>query len=89
MLLRPDTPSLICDADRRLRGSIEGSGANLIRGVEGLLVFVTVGRDVVDSKRSIDGINLESFVSSGHDGCGIWTVTDVDMPTTSSETCRK
>lgn len=48
MLLRADTPSLMFDVDRRFRGSTEGSGANVIRGVDGLLVFAVTGKDVVD-----------------------------------------
>jgi hypothetical protein len=45
MLLRAATPNLICDVDRRLRGSIGGSGANVIRVVD---VLVVAGKDVVD-----------------------------------------
>jgi len=48
MLLRADTPNLICDVERRLRGSIGGSGANVMRGIAAMLVFVVVGKDVVD-----------------------------------------
>jgi len=58
-------------------------------------VFVTIGRDVVDWECSIDvdGVNSESFESSGHDdGSGIWTVrgmtSDVGMPETSSASVR-
>lgn len=61
MLLRVATPILICDVDRRLRGSIRGSGANVIREVDALLVFVVVGRDIVDWDSCVDGTNSDSF----------------------------
>lgn len=86
-MLRADTPNLIWDVDRFLRGSIEGSGANVIRRVEGLPVFVMMGRDVVDWNCSLDDVNSESFESSGYDDDGILTVrgivSDVGMPVVS------
>jgi len=80
MLLRAATPSLIWDVDRRLRGSIRGNGANVIRGVAALLVFVVVGRDVVDFNRRMDCVKIDSFELSGDDA---WSVRvmgwDVDI----------
>jgi hypothetical protein len=59
MLLRVATPSLICDLVRRLRGSIGGSGANVIREVDAkLFVFGVAGRDNVEW---VDGANMDSF----------------------------
>ena len=80
MLLRADEPSLICDVDQRLRGSIRESGANVIRAVDASLVFVVLGRDVVDFNRRMDCVKIDSFELSGDDA---WSVRvmgwDVDI----------
>lgn len=59
MLLRVAMPSLTCDLLRRLRGSIRGSGANVIREVDAkLFVCGVAGRDNVDG---VDGADTDSF----------------------------
>jgi hypothetical protein len=60
MLLRADTPSLICEADRRLRGSTVGNGANVMRGVDGLFVFTVTSNDDVDWDCEVDSVNSDS-----------------------------
>ena len=40
MLLCTDMPILMHDVDRRLRDLIKGSGGNVIRAVDALLVFL-------------------------------------------------
>jgi len=72
MLLRADTPSLICDVDQRLRGSIRESGANVIRAVDASLVFVVAGNDAVDCNRRMDQIRLshQKIMVRQSDGLG-------------------